>query len=62
MRITFTRDYTVNAAGGESYKAGQTIECSEESARHFINRGAAEEAAEKPALPAPKPKDKEPAK
>lgn len=48
MRIKFTRDYAVKAEGGEKYAAGQEVEVSEASARHFINRRAAEEVKDKP--------------
>lgn len=41
-RITFTRDYREKAEGGKSYRKGQTVEVNEASARHFLNRGAAE--------------------
>lgn len=52
MRIKFTKPYTVKAAGGESYQAGQEVEVSEASARHFINRGVAEEPKQSPATKA----------
>lgn len=44
MRIKFIRDYEVQAEGGEKYRAGQTVDLPRNSAQHFINRGAAEEA------------------
>lgn len=50
MRIKFVRDYKVKAEGGEAYKAGDEIEVSENTARHFTSRGAA--VAVKPEKPA----------
>lgn len=46
-RVRFLRDYEVqdHAAGTERarrYKAGKTVELTERSAVHFINRGLAE--------------------
>lgn len=53
MRITFIKPYVVKDGSGTSYAEGQTIECSEASANHFIVRGAAlPEAQTKKATPA----------
>ena len=41
MRIKFTREYRVQDELGTLYKEGATLEVSESSARHFINRNAA---------------------
>lgn len=62
MRIKFTRDYAVKAEGGEKYTAGQEAEVSEASARHFINRRAAEEVKDKPAAKAPAKAETDPTK
>ncbi len=49
MRIKFLEDYTVKAAGGESYTGGKQYTLSDRTAQHFINKGIAEVAkAEKP--------------
>lgn len=55
MKITFTHGYTVkgpsNGVAGEpnedvTYREGQTVDVSDDSASHFINRGVAMEAKE----------------
>lgn len=40
-RIAFTRNYEVKDGSGTRYTKGQTLDCSEASANHFINRRAA---------------------
>ena len=42
--VKFVRAYTVQDGTGKTFKNGQVVEMSEPSARHFINRGAAEPA------------------
>lgn len=41
VKVQFTRNYLVKDAEGTSYNAGDIVELSEDSARHFIIRGAA---------------------
>jgi len=47
--IEFVRDYLVKDNSGTEYAVGDTLECNEASAQHFINRRAA-------VLVEPKPK------
>lgn len=42
MKIRFLRDYEVKDGSGDSYKSGDTLECNQASADHFINRKVAE--------------------
>ncbi len=61
MKITFIRPYAVKDGLGTKYAEGQVVECGEESARHFISRGAAVSGvkeAEKKAEPEEKGKKK----
>ena len=41
MRIKFIREYRVKDELGTIYKEGKSLDVSEASARHFINRNAA---------------------
>ena len=43
MRIKFIKNYKVSDATGKEYNAGDTLTCSVDTARHFMNRGVAEE-------------------
>jgi hypothetical protein len=45
VKIRFSKAYKVKAAGGESYKEGQTVSLPRASADHFINRGVADDVA-----------------
>jgi hypothetical protein len=40
--IRFTTHYQVKAHAGPSYRAGDTLECSEATAKHFTSREVAE--------------------
>ena len=69
--IRFLKDHTVKAVNGASYKQGDVVECSADSAQHFTSRFVAEMCdppkAQKPvpkeeSEPAPKPKGKQDAK
>lgn len=42
MKIKFLDPYQVKDAGGKLYLAGEVVELSEASARHFLRRSAAE--------------------
>ena len=46
MKIQFTKEYTVQAADGQTYKIGDTVELSRVSAHHFTRRGVAVEVEE----------------
>ena len=41
-KIRFLRNYTVKDGSGTSFAKGEELECSEDSAGHFISRQAAE--------------------
>jgi len=60
MRIKFTREYTVQAHDGPTYREGQIEDMAERAALHFINRGAAVEiAVEEQPEPEPETPDEE---
>lgn len=42
MKVKFTRDYTVKNEEAAHYEKGKTYEMNDASAKHFINRRAAE--------------------
>jgi hypothetical protein len=42
MKIKFLRDYEVKDGSGTTYKEGDTLECNDASANHFVSRKAAE--------------------
>lgn len=58
QKITFVTAYKVKAEGGEEYKEGQEITCSDETAKHFISRGVAVNSADY--KPAKKPEEDNP--
>lgn len=45
MKIIFTTGYKVKDAEGAEYKRGDTLECSQATRDHFVNRGVAKDAA-----------------
>jgi hypothetical protein len=59
MRIRFTQDRTTKEAVPQTFKKGKSYDLSEASARHWLNRNVAIEAADEPE-PEPKPKAKAP--
>ena len=56
MLIKFTQAYEVKDGSGTTYAEGQTLECSDASANHFILRGVAVEEKPKPKKEAAKKK------
>lgn len=54
-KIKFTDDYTVDAPGGATYKAGDIEDMSGPSARHFVNRSVAIYWSGKKPKPKPEP-------
>ena len=61
MRIKFTRDYTVQAHDGPTYREGQIEDMADRAALHFINRNAAVEITdEEPKASEPETSDEEP--
>lgn len=56
MKIKFTRDYTVKNEDAAHYEKDKTYEMNDASAKHFINRRAAEKVASgQVSTPAPAP-------
>ena len=58
-KVKFLRKYKVNDEEGREYAEGEIVDLSEGSAKHFIDREAAEEYSEE-AKPKPSPKSKVP--
>ena len=53
--IVFLKDYTVNAAGGKTYRKGEKYTVTIAGARHFISRGAAADASKAKVIEAIEP-------
>mgnify|MGYP001812488578 CR=1 FL=1 len=47
-RIKFVTEYTVEAADGVTHEIGSEMECSRQSANHFISKGVAVQVEDKP--------------
>lgn len=42
MKIRFTKAYTVNDGSGKSYQVGDVLQCTQQTATHFVSRGVGE--------------------